>query len=133
MRGCRICKVENNLLTHDEEGWDDVTRGKGCNSSLTECVCLLSSIKLRLMVKTVNYIIIAGWEVTSVNCISLYGFSKITCRKFIDFLPPVDESMRRDAVEFNRHHRPSSSRITNRRNVNLCRLVKEISIIDRGM
>lgn len=105
---------------------------KEYNSSLTECVCLLSSIKLRL-VKTVNYIIIAGREVTPVNRISLYGFPKITCRKFIDFLPAVDESMGRDAVEFNRRHRPSSSRITDRRNVNLCRHIKEIGIIDRGM
>lgn len=57
---------------------------------LSQCVCLLSSIKLRLTVETVNYVIIAGREVTPANCVSLYGFPKIACRKFIDFLPAAD-------------------------------------------
>lgn len=85
MHGCRPRKLESNSLTHDE-GVD----WRGAEKDvipLSQCVCLLSSIKFRLTVETVNYVIIAGREVTPANCVSLYGFPKIACRKFIDFLP----------------------------------------------
>lgn len=118
MHSRRPRKLESNSLTHDEG-----VSLRGAEKDvipLSQCVCLLSSIKLRLTVETVNYVIIAGWEVTPANCVSLYGFPKIACRKFIDFLPAAGatESMERAVVEFNRRHRSSSSRITDR-NVNL--------------
>lgn len=84
MHGRRPRKLESNSLTHNE-GVD----WRGAEKDvipLSQCVCLLSSIKFRLTVETVNYVIIAGREVTPANCVSLYGFPKIACRKFIDFL-----------------------------------------------
>lgn len=85
MHGRRPRKLESNSLTHDEGvGWRGAEKAV---ISLSQCVCLLSPIKLRLTVETVNYVIIAGREVTPANCVSLYGFPKIACRKFIDFLP----------------------------------------------
>lgn len=88
MHGRRPRKLESNLLTYDERGWRGAEKDI---ISLLQCVCLLSSIKLRLTVETVNYVIIAGREVTPANCVSLYGFPKIACRKFIDFLPAAGE------------------------------------------
>lgn len=118
MHGRRPRKLGSNSSTHGE-GVD----WRGAEKAvvpLSQCVCPLSSVKLRLTVETVNYVIIAGREVTPANCVSLYGFPKIACRKFIDFLsfPRPAESMERAAVEFNRRHRSSSSRITDC-NVNL--------------
>jgi len=84
MHGCRLRKLESNSLTHDE-GMDRYGTEKDV-IPLSQCICLFSSIKLRLTIETVNYVIIAGREVTPANCVLLYGFSKIACRKFIDFL-----------------------------------------------
>ncbi|EZA54404.1 hypothetical protein X777_05634, partial [Ooceraea biroi] len=102
-------KLESNSSTHDER-----VSCRGAEKDVitfSQCVCLLSSIKLRLAVETVNYVIIAGREVTPGSCVSLYGFPKITCRKFIDFVRAAApaESTGRAAVEFNRRHRPRRS------------------------
>lgn len=70
------------------------------SSSLLARLCLFSSIKLRLL-ETVNYVIIA-WRKTGV------ASRFMVFRKFIDFFPRrfIDGA----TVEFNRRHRPSSSR-----------------------
>lgn len=96
MHDRRARKLESNSLTHDEGvGWRGAEKDV---IPLSQCVCLLSSIKLRLTVGTVNYVIIAGREVTPANCVSLYGFPKIACRKFIDFLPAAVDGASRGGI-----------------------------------
>jgi len=80
MHGCRLRKLESNSLTHDE-GMDRYGTEKDV-IPLSHCICLLSSIKLRLTIETVNYVIIAGREVTPANCVSLLW-------PFEDCLPKV--------------------------------------------
>lgn len=96
MHDRRARKLESNSLTHGEGvGWRGAEKDV---IPLSQCVCLLSSIKLRLTVGTVNYVIIAGREVTPANCVSLYGFPKIACRKFIDFLPAAVDGASRGGI-----------------------------------